>query len=354
MARPYPLCASIVSCLFLMPYDASAQESSPWRQAYRDMAQASPSEDSRKQLQIGLWCLEKGIFPEAFDHLDRALQQKGEMAVFRKALESGKEQSWISGVWKALAAASTPEGEIKSWMTHAYGKSPSRALICEMALDEANAQARSQACRLALQSPRIELRSYAIGKIYSWFPAQAAGSLLLERALCDLEVSVREKATLAFKPDRVQEANAAFLPFLNHNKPSARIHAAEALGNLGEPSAIPFLLASWKAAMPAAAAASDSGGPRTYASFGTQQAYVRDFDVQIATAATIAKPVIGILQSGSVIDVRILGVSEEIAMSLERRALHGALVQIAGRDFGNDPKLWQDWWSQRNAVTTPN
>lgn len=351
MARP---AAVVISLFTSISYAISAQEDAPWRQAYRDLSRNLSPDDSQRQLQVGLWCLEKSVLPEAFDHLDLALRKKGaESALLRKALERGREPGWLHAAAKALSAAGSEEAQAKSWLVHASGKSPSRALLAEIALETAEPAVRAEACRLALFSPRIELRGYAVGKVSSWFPQEKAGALLLEKTLCDLDPTVRELAAEAFKPERSKEACSALLPFLSHAKPAARIHAAEALGHLGESAAIPSLIAAWKAATPAAASENDGGGPRAYAFFGKQQAYVRDFDIQIAQAAVIAKPVVGVLQSGSIIDVRILGVSQEISYSLERKILHHSLVKLAGRDLGADPDLWQSWWSQREGVSTP-
>jgi hypothetical protein len=52
--------------------------------------------------------------------------------------------------------------------------------------------------------------------------------------------------------------------------------------------------------------------------------------------------VTGLTQSGAVADVRVLG-SEQVVTTVERVALHGALVALAGRDLGAAPAAWRTW-----------
>ncbi len=133
-------------------------------------------------------------------------------------------------------------------------------------------------------------------------------------------------------------AVAAIAPGLQHAHPKVLARSAAALGALGDAAAIAPLVA----AGPRAAAASLPGGStRAHAAFLQQQAYVRDFDVEVAQASFIADPQIDVLQSGTVLDVTVHSVTT-VRTELVR-VVRGALRDISGRDPGADVASWSDW-----------
>jgi hypothetical protein len=94
-----------------------------------------------------------------------------------------------------------------------------------------------------------------------------------------------------------------------------------------------------------------SSPPHAHVFFGEQRAYVSDFDVEIAQGAVIAKPVIGILQSGVLLDVAVAGVF--IIRTEERRVVLGALGKLTGQALGNDPVAWRAWWKEQGGTLPP-
>ncbi|MCB9883079.1 MAG: hypothetical protein H6832_16970 [Planctomycetes bacterium] len=83
------------------------------------------------------------------------------------------------------------------------------------------------------------------------------------------------------------------------------VRAVEALGTIGSRDAIPVLEAL-EASIPSRYKAdAAAGSPRANVSFTTQQAYVADYDVEVATAAAIAKPIIRTATSGVVLDATV-------------------------------------------------
>jgi hypothetical protein len=82
-----------------------------------------------------------------------------------------------------------------------------------------------------------------------------------------------------------------------------------------------------------------------------QQAYIRDFDVEVAQASFIADPKIGILQSGIVLDVTVMNVTiERVRIVTSWRS---ALQRLAGSDPGPDPRDWATWLANLPERTQP-
>jgi hypothetical protein len=94
---------------------------------------------------------------------------------------------------------------------------------------------------------------------------------------------------------------------------------------------------------------------RAHVAFLQQQAYIRDYDVEVAQAAFIADPKVDVLQSGSVLDVTVSGVYEEVVIV---RAYQKALQRLTSHDPGGDPRGWANWLQElpdpARAATTGN
>ncbi len=132
---------------------------------------------------------------------------------------------------------------------------------------------------------------------------------------------------------------------LKHPKPSVRIAAIETLANQHSPFAIsPLIHALAKAKSNSSTA--NAAAPRAHFLSGTKKAYVGDFDVEIATAATIAKPKVFHAFDGSILDVRILGVHREIVLRYERTKIRKALTKLTGQDYGENAAAWSAWWQK--------
>ncbi|MGE0190845.1 MAG: hypothetical protein AB7T63_02280, partial [Planctomycetota bacterium] len=74
-----------------------------------------------------------------------------------------------------------------------------------------------------------------------------------------------------------------------------------------------------------------------------QTSYIQDFDVEVAATSFIADPVVGVLQEGECLDVKVLG-AEHGFTTRERVAARAFLAKVAGRDLGPKPGPWLTWW----------
>jgi hypothetical protein len=91
-----------------------------------------------------------------------------------------------------------------------------------------------------------------------------------------------------------------------------RLRAVDVLGDLRSTVALPALRTARKAAIAslrkARAASGGGGGSRGYVAVTKEQSYIADFNVEVASGAAIADPVIRTVSSGVVLDARVVGV----------------------------------------------
>lgn len=118
--------------------------------------------------------------------------------------------------------------------------------------------------------------------------------------------------------------------------------AAVALGYTGLNQAVPAMAHTLLSAAPAANAGTAS--PNGYVFFGRQQAYVQDFDVEVATGTAIGDPVINVLTEGSVLEARVNGVTTTRVSF--RKVLARSIERLTGDDLGSSKRSWEKWWSQ--------
>jgi len=173
-------------------------------------------------------------------------------------------------------------------------------------------------------------------------------------AILDPSEAVRSEAIQIARSSQDPTAAVKYLaPGLMASSPELRVRTAEAFANLGDPAAIKLLVMAGPNANKALADADP--GFRAHVAFVEQQAYIRDFDVEVAQAAFIADPKIGVLQSGMVLDVTVHAVIEEAVRIV--KSYRGALKRLAGSDPGPKPGDWATWLaglpdSSRTAPTT--
>lgn len=291
------------------------------------------------RLQLAAQARAYGLEPELWQHLDAAVAIPRDDA----------HQSHRSRVDDFLAQLE-PELLDRKWRTadtrsrvHQLlrlqpGNSPGRAAaIEELLVREPNADADLRAQARAAPEPAHRLLA-----LQALQRRGTAGNdrFLLRSAILDRSPEVRSQAIELAQRSGADPAEAVryLAAGLMHGTSEVRIRTAEALANLGHKDAVkPLVIAGPNAGKSLAAA---DEGVRAHVAFLNQQAYIRDFDVEVAQAAFIADPQIGILQSGVVLDVTVQGVFE---VSRIVKAYRGALQRLAGSDPGPKPAEWATW-----------
>jgi hypothetical protein len=160
---------------------------------------------------------------------------------------------------------------------------------------------------------------------------------LLKRSIYDPTPEVRREVARALhamgEPSTVHPLGRA----LESRDEEVRIRAAEALAELGDELAYPYVIYKWE---------KRSGDfPRVYFSQARQISYIQDFDVEVAQTSFIADPIVGVLQEGTVNAIKILATEATFSLR-ERVAYQGALSQLAGTDLGSEVKAWKSFWAE--------
>ncbi len=176
---------------------------------------------------------------------------------------------------------------------------------------------------------------------------QEAERFVWRAAILDSSRDIRASVAQHVVADGARDEAVDYLATgLASEDPGRRIRTAEALADLGGDAAIGHLVAAGPA-VPAAAEGLPGGSTRAYAAFVNQQAYIRDFNVEVAQASFIADPVVDVVQSGTVLDVTVHAVATYRTYILG--AYRAALQRLTGDDPGPNPETWAAWLAARRA-----
>ncbi|MCK5942829.1 MAG: hypothetical protein KAI24_12710 [Planctomycetes bacterium] len=232
-------------------------------------------------------------------------------------------------------------------MCHAGTKAGKLAAIEELMVREPNADQplRQQARRNGSYRQRIAaLAALQRRKIHG------NDRFVMRTTVLDRNRKVRAAAVEIGKPTIGGDDIAYMASGLGHSNPKVRVRTAEAMGAYGHEAAVDLLVKAGPHAASGLRVANDTGASRGHIAFLRQQAYIRDFDVEVAQAAFIADPKVDVLQSGSVLDVTVAGVSEVRTIV---KAYRGALKLLTSHDPGPDPRTWPEWREKLPAKPTP-
>jgi len=188
----------------------------------------------------------------------------------------------------------------------------------------------------ALRCKPASLRAYAAEEL-GRIDDPLAVPALLKRAIYDDDETVRVAVVDALREIDEPSTVHPLGRALDSKSVEVRIRAAEALGRLGDELAAPYVIKKWTAR---------SGDfPRVYFAQVKQISYIQDFDVEVAQTSFIADPVVGVLQEGVVQAMKILA-TETTITTVERVAYQDALGSLSGQELGSDVRAWTRWWNE--------
>jgi hypothetical protein len=170
---------------------------------------------------------------------------------------------------------------------------------------------------------------------------------LIRSSLVDESAEIREHARNAALRSEHPDLASPYLRALQVDDEEIRERAYPALAEIRDPRVVPALIGMLEP-HPVKAGGGPGSLPRAHVFFGTQRTFIQDFDVEIAQGAVIAKPIVGVLQSGQLLDVAVAGVVE--ISHVERASVVSALRRLSGQQqLGSDPVAWQKWWSAQGG-----
>lgn len=295
-------------------------------------------------LQLAQLAREYGLEPEMWRLLDETVAKLEPGDGRPRAAVTRRLREFLAQLEPALlprAARQAPTPKRVQMMLrgcHASTKPGKLAALVELMVREPNADPtlRQQARRSGSFRQRIAALS----------ALQRRGTtgnerFVLRTTVLDRRDEVRAAAAELGRPT-LDAADVTYMAGgLGHRDPKVRVRTAAALGRLRHDAAIDLLVrAGPHAATGLRRASNDAGASRGHVAFLNQQAYIRDFDVDVAQASFIADPQVDVLQSGAVLDATVIGVTEIRRIVY---AYRDALKLLTGRDPGADPRSWATW-----------
>lgn len=325
-------------------------------ESVRELAKSQP-DTPFAQLQLALQCHAYALDAEMWRHLDALMASPAEeRARFDKRIRDFLEQLEPELLPRKYRIAPT-EVRVRELLNRHREKDGAgrRAARIALLVREPNAdkelrvEARKNrdADRRALAVEALVRRGTAGNDSFAW-----------RTSILDRDEGVRAMAIAACRDAGAAAGAVRYLaPGLSHGSASVRVRTAEAFAALGDKDARSLLVLAAPSAGAGLAGGGTAGENRAHIAFLDQQAYVRDFDVEVASASLIADPKVDMLQSGSVLDVSVHGIVEERVRIL--KAYRAALGKLGGSDPGPDFANWPAWLRTKEeaeaqpAPTTP-
>ncbi len=314
------------------------------RRELRKMEQGVP-DSPFAHLQLAAQARTWGLEAELWQHLDAAvaLPRSGERQALRCRLDDFLAQLEPELLPRRLRNAATQLRIAELLGLVDRRTTPGRrAAIEELLVREPNADQHLRGEARANREPARRLLAQAALLRRG---TKGNDTFVLRSAVIDPSEEVRTGAMELARALEPQAAIDYLAPGLAHGSAEVRVRTAEAYGNLGSPLALKYLVAAGPNAGRALADADP--GMRAHIAFIEQQAYIRDFDVEVASASFIADPKVGILQSGTVLDVTVHSVITHQVRIVG--ALRGAIQKVAGADPGANPARWASWLLERSS-----
>jgi hypothetical protein len=318
------------------------------REELRGLAERSPRDSAHSQLELARQAQAWALKPELWQHLDLALRLSEAQDKNQERLRSFLGELERDILPRRLRHAS-PKTRVRELLFRVRPTQPTslRAAVVEiLARMEDAADPLRRKARTASSSMQRLAAVEAIAK-----RQEGNGKPFMYRtAILDRSAAVRRDvmSKAASQGDSL-EAIQYLAPGLGHDSPMVRMRTADAFANLQDSSleegaAIDLLVT----AGPLAAAGPLPGGStRAHVAITSQEAYVRDYDVEIAQSAFVADPIVDVLSSGVVLDATVhavVSVRTQVVDSYRR-----ALTRLTGDDPGPRTASWSEWLQQRRG-----
>lgn len=202
---------------------------------------------------------------------------------------------------------------------------------------------RASALQAGLLSDDKDFRIFCAGELNSF-------DTLVRTALHDKDRAVRLAAVNSVQrisQDSPEVAEKAFVDATADERAAVRIAAIDALGVVGRAGSVEVIVSTYRMTLGESA--------RNHIALVKQHAYVEDYDVQVASWAATADPVIGVIQEGSVLDVKPLR-AERVFVTVEQNVVRDTFQRITGGQLPQVKSLeeFDQWWSENHLRYTGN
>jgi hypothetical protein len=297
--------------------------------------------DNDSRAALSKWMLGEGLVEEALEEIDRVLGEEPDHAGALELIASAPFPRPNGG---------DPRTEPKLFAGRLFGAGvaagPARRELIILSLGalqeiEGGSEILHRSLARELGSYRVLRRTFAAHALRRLLPGKEIRELLRRCAL-DTSRPVREAASLALHDTGEAGIVVPLVKALRSDSRAVRTNAAESLGNIGYPAAVPALVAHF-ATLPVTAGSGGTRPPAAHIYVGTEFAYVGDFDVEIAQGASIADPIVMSVQDAVVLDARVGGVSGYTKVT-EFKVVRTALEKLTGSQPGRSQRDWERWY----------
>jgi HEAT repeat protein len=298
-------------------------------------AASEPGDPAR--VEVAHFALREGLLDEALAEIDAVLARDPDQAAARAFVARAPLSLTLTGP----AERST---EARLVLFGARAKPAFRELAAtRLAAEPREAVLKELARDLHSASPNV--RAFAAFALRRIDPAAQADALV-RRSVVDPSERVRTEAARTLRDANDETLALRVAAGLELDDSQLRTAAAASLGEMGNAIALPALAAR----LAALQSGGHPGGTRGHLRVGSQVAYVKDFNPEIAQGASIADPIVDMVEDGTLLDVRVGGTSI-VSAADQRRAVCRAMQRISGVDLPEDPARWLAWWAEQASPT---
>ena len=309
------------------------------------------------RLEFARWCLDRKLLVEALKQCDEIFEEHPGHKWTSRFLQRARENGQIA-IQLPYRRGEDTDYDWRANYRYAAGlPAAARELaLIELATAELDAADEAEAQRMVaseldrqriiagelLTSTRPNERRAGCDHLRLTLGGHGLKSLLL-MSVRDPHEDVRIAAARALGSSEDPSVLGPLVDALQSDNAGLAERAAVALGYTGLNQAVPAM-ANTLLSAPPAAASPGTASPNGYVFFGRQQAYVQDFDVEVATFTAIGDPVINVLTEGSVLEARVNGVTTTRVSF--RKVLARSIERLTGDDLGSNKRSWEKWWNQ--------
>ena len=313
-------------------------------QARRLEQQLGREDDPTRRVAYCDWLMHEGLHAEALTDLDALLRRAPDhpdaLALLRRTELPLRLPSLDANAPESGASPEAAATERNEFFAAMVGLGPAGREIAARRLEAAGeipGLLDDVLARMSSKSPRRrEVAAYLMRRL---FPGREVKPLL-RRAILDNSDAVRHEAALALRTVGDPAVIVPAIRALGSKHAVVRAHAAEALGVMNYPAAVAPLYTHLLAVQ-----SGEGRAPHANIFVGRQFAYVQDFDVEVASGASVADPVINVGLEGSVLDAAVLGATD-YRVTTELAGIRRSLTALTGAEPGNNTAAWKRWWNE--------
>jgi len=344
------------------PEEVASVEFSPsLLDQYQNKAVAVKTEDDKGHYELAMWCATNSLRKQAKKHFQKTVDANPDHALAHQAL--GQEK--FNGRWMSYDEVMAAKGFVRyndRWITSSErdwfvtidekktadkelgrlirskkpGDPQTLARIEELLATASDADQLST-LQKGLRSKDAKFRAFCAKMLGAHNKNEENFSTLVDVAILDKNRNVRKAAVTGLQrltKGTDVSVEAPFLKAMEDERAAVRIAAADALGIVGSSGASDVLLTAYRMTW--------GTGARNHIAVVLQHAYVEDYDVQVATGASVADPVIGVIQEGIVLDIKPLRV-ERTLWTLERKIIRDTYKKIMGDNLPKSEEGFNKW-----------